>query len=98
MLKRMVDMCKSEGITIGVRHGDTKQSERIKQSKSAPNIIITTPETLQSILVNRHFRNALKNLKAVVVDEIHEVYGTKRGAQLSLALERLEGHSRASRE
>ncbi len=93
MLKRMVDMCKSEGITIGVRHGDTKQGERIKQSKSAPNIIITTPETLQSILVNRHFRNALKNLKAVVVDEIHEVYGTKRGAQLSLALERLEGHS-----
>ncbi|MGC8537544.1 MAG: DEAD/DEAH box helicase [Candidatus Micrarchaeia archaeon] len=94
MLKRMMEMCKSEGITIGVRHGDTKQSERIKQSKSAPNIIITTPETFQSILVNRHFANALKNVKTVVVDEIHEVYGTKRGAQLSIGLERLEKYSR----
>ena len=94
MLKRLKDMCTMEGITIGVRHGDTKQSERTKQAKAAPNIMITTPETLQSILVNRHFRNAMKNVKAVVIDEIHEVYGTKRGAQLSLALERLEQYSK----
>ncbi|EQD60625.1 DEAD/H associated domain protein, partial [mine drainage metagenome] len=93
MLKRLTEMCKREGITIGVRHGDTKQSERTKQTRAAPNIMITTPETLQSILVNRHFRNALGNVKAIVIDEVHEIYGTKRGAQLSLALERLDKYS-----
>ena len=90
MIKRLEELCTAAGITIAVRHGDTTQSERGKQARRAPMVLITTPETLQSILPTKTLGVALRNVKAVVVDEIHELYYTKRGAQLSLALERLE--------
>ena len=90
MIKRLEELCTVAGITIAVRHGDTTQSERGKQARKAPMVLITTPETLQSILPTKTLGVALRNVKAVVVDEIHELYYTKRGAQLSLALERLE--------
>ncbi len=88
-IKRLQALCSAVDVTIGVRHGDTPQSERKKQMLKAPMIMITTPETLQSILINEKLRPALKNLKAVVVDELHELHHSKRGAQLSVALERL---------
>ncbi len=90
MVKRLEGLCNQIGITIAVRHGDTKASERSKQARHAPIFLITTPETLQSILPTKTIGAALRNVKAVVVDEIHELYYNKRGAQLSLALERLE--------
>jgi ATP-dependent helicase Lhr and Lhr-like helicase len=90
MLRRLEELCNKAKITIGVRHGDTTQKERNRQAKSAPAILITTPETLQSILPTKHIGSYLKNIKAVVVDELHELYYNKRGAQLSIALERLE--------
>ncbi len=90
MIKRLEEFCKSIDVTISVRHGDTSQSERGKQARRAPMILITTPETLQSILPTNSMNMALKNVKAVIVDEIHELYYNKRGAQLSVALERLE--------
>ncbi len=90
MMKRLEDLCSHSKATVGVRHGDTSVSERRKQARLAPSMLITTPETLQSILPTKHMGAYLKNIKAVVVDELHELYHSKRGAQLSLALERLE--------
>ncbi|MGI0100693.1 MAG: DEAD/DEAH box helicase [Candidatus Micrarchaeaceae archaeon] len=90
MLRRLEALCDKAGISIGVRHGDTTQSERNKQARVAPMLLITTPETLQSILPTKSMGGHLKNVKAVIVDELHEFYYSKRGAQLSLALERLE--------
>ncbi len=90
MIKRLEGMCAELGLSIAVRHGDTQQSERSRQARKAPIVMITTPETLQSILPTRSIGVALKNVKAVIIDEIHELYYNKRGAQLSLALERLE--------
>lgn len=90
MLRRLEDLCKQAHVTIGVRHGDTTQAERRKQVKMAPQLLITTPETLQSILPTKSIGPYLKNVKAVIIDELHELYHSKRGAQLSIALERLE--------
>jgi ATP-dependent Lhr-like helicase len=77
------------GLSLGVRHGDTKQSERVKQKIKPPQIMVTTPESLSTILISPGIRDALRNVKWVVVDEIHELIDSKRGVQLSLALERL---------
>ncbi len=89
MLGRLEELCARSGLRVGVRHGDTKQSEKSRQIRNPPDIMITTPETLQSILPTKYIGEYLKNLKVVVVDEIHELYHSKRGAQLSVALERL---------
>jgi ATP-dependent Lhr-like helicase len=90
MLLRLEGLCSSAGMKVGVRHGDTTQSERGKQARAAPDLLITTPETLQSILPTKLIGLYLRNLKAVIIDEVHELYYNKRGAQLSVALERLE--------
>lgn len=89
MFRRLKFWCDELGFSISVRHGDTPQSERRRQSERPPYILITTPETLQAILVNRKMREHLKNLRWVIVDEIHELATSKRGSQLSVALERL---------
>ncbi|MEM3827190.1 MAG: DEAD/DEAH box helicase, partial [Candidatus Micrarchaeaceae archaeon] len=93
LIRRLEEMSNYVGVSIAVRHGDTSQSERTRQSKKAPQILITTPETLQSILPTKYMGAYLRNVKYVVVDELHELYSSKRGAQLSLALERLEEKS-----
>ncbi|MGI0133492.1 MAG: DEAD/DEAH box helicase, partial [Candidatus Micrarchaeaceae archaeon] len=90
MIKRLEEFCRSLDVTISVRHGDTPQSERARQVRAPPMVLITTPETLQSILPTKSVSPHLRNVTAVVVDEIHELYYSKRGAQLSVALERLE--------
>lgn len=90
MFGRLKELVSAAGLTVGVRHGDTTQAERRRQARIAPGILVTTPETLQSILPTKTIGLALHNVKAVVVDEIHELYHNKRGAQLSVALERLE--------
>ncbi|MEM2929728.1 MAG: ATP-dependent helicase [Thermoproteota archaeon] len=80
-------------IRIHVRTGDTKTSERGKMLKKPPHILITTPESLSIILVAPKFRSFLKGVRWVVVDEIHELCSSKRGAHLSLSLERLRSFS-----
>ncbi|MEM4297877.1 MAG: DEAD/DEAH box helicase, partial [Nitrososphaerota archaeon] len=76
--------------TVAVRHGDTVERERRIQALSPPNILITTPETLQILLTAKTLRQHLKTVAIVIVDEVHELASDKRGVQLSVALERLE--------
>jgi ATP-dependent helicase Lhr and Lhr-like helicase len=76
-------------ITVGVRTGDTTSAERTRQSKKMPTALITTPESLSLMLSQAGARATLSNVRLVVVDEWHELLGTKRGVQTELALARL---------
>ena len=89
MLERLEWWCNNLDIKLAVRHGDTETKERTRQSRSPPDILITTPETLQSILSGWTLRQHLQSLQWVIIDEVHELSDTKRGSQLSLALERI---------
>lgn len=89
MLKRMEDYGKSLDITVGVRHGDTPAAERNRQSLHPPEILITTPETLQVLFTGKRLIDHLKHVEWFVVDEIHELATTERGAQMCVAMERL---------
>ena len=78
-----------EKIRIAVRTGDTTQQERQRQMRKAPHILITTPESLAIILNAPKFSKKLKEVKWIIVDEIHAMADNKRGLHLSLSLERL---------
>ncbi|MFX1511702.1 MAG: DEAD/DEAH box helicase [Promethearchaeota archaeon] len=88
--RRIQEIGQMVDVTIQVRHGDTLPSERRKQALKPPQILITTPETLQAILPGKVLRKHLRTTKTVIIDELHSLVDNKRGAQLSLALERLQ--------
>jgi ATP-dependent Lhr-like helicase len=77
-------------ITAAVRSGDTPQSERAGMLRKPPNILVTTPESLYLLLTAEKSREMLKSARVVIVDEIHAVLESRRGAHLALSLERLE--------
>jgi ATP-dependent Lhr-like helicase len=89
MLKRTIDWGKTLGIEIAVRHGDTSASERARQTKKPPDMLITTPETFQILFIGKRLKKYLQSIRWVIIDEIHEMVDDERGAQLSVALERL---------
>src|SRR5689334_17291270 len=74
---------------IGVRSGDTPQKERARFQRHPSDILITTPESLY-LLLTSNARAALASIETVIIDEIHSLVPTKRGAHLALSLERLE--------
>ncbi|MCL2725082.1 MAG: DEAD/DEAH box helicase [Polyangiaceae bacterium] len=76
-------------VSVAVRTGDTKAAERTKMRRAPPDILITTPESLYLLLTSSQ-RELLTAVETVVVDEIHQMVATKRGAHLFLSLERLE--------
>src|SRR5881409_311769 len=89
LLKRLTVWSAKLHFTVEVRHGDTPQKDRTRMSARPPDLLITTPETLQAILPGSRMRGHLRHVKAVVIDEIHELAGDRRGAQLTVGLERL---------
>ena len=89
LLKRLDFWSKKLGFTVEIRHGDTPQKERRKQSIKPPDFLVTTPETLQAILPGKRLRTHLRHVRWVVIDEVHELAGDRRGVQLTVGLERL---------
>jgi ATP-dependent Lhr-like helicase len=89
MLKRLGFWAERLGISVEVRHGDTEMKLRRKQAIMPPQMLVTTPETMQAILSGSRMRQHLRQVKYVIVDEVHELAGDKRGVQLTIALERL---------
>ncbi len=75
---------------VGIRSGDTSNQERTKQKNNPPQILITTPESLHLLLARKGYPKYFKSLKTIVVDEWHELLGSKRGVQMELAISRLK--------
>jgi ATP-dependent Lhr-like helicase len=89
MLQRTFEWGKELGIEIAVRHGDTPQSERTRQARKPPDMLITTPETFQILFIGKRLKKHIGRIRWLIIDEIHEMADEERGAQLSVALERL---------
>ncbi|TWG95862.1 ATP-dependent Lhr-like helicase [Nocardioides sp. J9] len=75
--------------TVGIRSGDTAAADRRKLATKPPDVLITTPESLFLILTSQA-RETLRGVETVIIDEVHAVAGTKRGAHLAVSLERLD--------
>ena len=80
--------------TVAVRTGDTESGERTRQARRLPEVLVTTPESLSLMLSRADSREQLSGITLVVVDEWHELIGTKRGVQVQLALSRLKAFAR----
>lgn len=77
--------------TIALRTGDTKTAERAKQRKRSPHALITTPESVHLLMASKDYDKFFEGLEFVIIDEWHELLGSKRGVQVELALSRLKG-------
>src|SRR3954471_16009745 len=83
-------------IRVAVRTGDTPAAARARMLRKAPHILITTPESLHIMLTSLRARGMFGNVRAVIVDEIHAIAGSKRGSHLALTLERLDERNETS--
>ncbi|MHA7831574.1 MAG: ligase-associated DNA damage response DEXH box helicase [Flagellimonas sp.] len=77
-------------MTVGIRTGDTSTKERAEMRTNMPDLLITTPESLQLLLSSKNYAKTFKDCSAILVDEWHELLGTKRGVQMELGLSRLK--------
>ncbi len=91
--RRLNEIAESVGLKVGIRHGDTTQSERSRQTRKPPHILVTTPETFQLMFTGKNLRKLLKSVRAVIIDEVHDLAASERGWQLSIGLSRLEALS-----
>src|SRR5207247_7878717 len=89
LIDRIQRLVASTSLTASVRHGDTPTSERRKQAANPPDILITTPETLQAILSGKLMQRHLKQVQYVVVDAIHQFARDRRAIQLAVGLQLL---------
>jgi ATP-dependent helicase Lhr and Lhr-like helicase len=90
LLKRLQTWSNKLGFSVEIRHGDTPAKDRRRMAVKPPDLLITTPETLQAVLPGKLMRQHLRHVKSVVIDEIHELAGDRRGVQLTVGLERLK--------
>ncbi|MFN2458163.1 MAG: ligase-associated DNA damage response DEXH box helicase [Chitinophagaceae bacterium] len=74
---------------VGIRSGDTSISERLKQKRQMPEVLIITPESLHLLLAQKGYPVVFKSLRIIAVDEWHELIGSKRGVQVELAISRI---------
>lgn len=88
--RRLGRMLAPLGLEVGVRHGDTTQKERRRQSMSPPELLVTTPETAQIMLQGSRLRGHLAGVRAIVLDEVHDLASSERGSQLLVGLERIK--------
>jgi ATP-dependent Lhr-like helicase len=88
--ERLAERGESTEVRHAIRHGDTSDAARRKMLDETPHILNTTPETLAILLNSPKFREKLRSVEYVVVDEIHALAANKRGTHLSVSLERLE--------
>ena len=76
---------------MGIRNGDTILSDRQKQKRQVPEVLIITPESMHLLLAQKGYADVFKTLKIIAVDEWHELIGSKRGVQVELAISRIIG-------
>jgi len=76
---------------VAIRNGDTSMSDRQKQKRQMPEVLIITPESLHLLLAQKHYSEIFKTLRIIAVDEWHELIGSKRGVQVELAISRIAG-------
>lgn len=88
-----LQMDEAPDIRVAIRTGDTPQRDRLRMQRAPPHILVTTPESAALVLASKRMRAHLAPLRWLVVDEVHALAGTKRGAHLALTLERLAAHA-----
>ena len=89
MLSRLMEYGEDIGLSVQIRHSDISQSERRNMVLKPPDLLITTPESLQIMLNGSRLRKILSNARFLIIDEVHELAQNERGAQFTVALERL---------
>ncbi len=90
MLSRLYNYCANLSINVQVRHSDISQSQKEEIKKHPAEILITTPESLQLLMMSKKLREHIQNIKYVIIDEVHEMAQNERGSQFAIAMERLK--------
>ncbi|MEM1756380.1 MAG: DEAD/DEAH box helicase, partial [Thermoplasmata archaeon] len=93
LFERILKYASLLDVKINIRHGDSTDYERKMMVENAPDLLITTPETLQILFSGKRLKEQIKNIKTIIIDEVHELIQDERGWQLSLAIERLKNLS-----